>query len=159
MAQDRTIAHSLVIKAPVDEVFTAISAGDGISRWFTTSAVSEPHTGGTFRYVFDNEKPELSSVQEGRYIDVVAGRKLVHPWRFPGLSQPTTVEYALTPRGDETQLDFRNTGFGQGPEWDGPYQRFTGGWKLFLDNLKSVLEGGPDQKGKLFGIKSGAAAR
>ena len=154
MAQDRKIAHSLTIKAPVGTVFAALSTPEGISRWFTTSAISEPHTGGRFRYVFDNEKPELSSVQEGEYIEVVPGRKLVHPWRFPGLAQATTVEYLLTPRGEETELQFRNTGFGSGPEWDGPYQRFTGGWKLFLDNLKSVLEGGPDQKGTLFGIKT-----
>src|SRR5438093_5780152 len=99
MAQDRTIAHSLTIKAPVDTVFDALSTPEGISRWFTTSAISEAHTGGRFRYVFDNEKPELSSVQEGQYIEVVPGRKVVH------------LEYVLTSRGDETEVQFRNTGF------------------------------------------------
>src|SRR5438876_10981691 len=110
MAQDRTIAHSLTIKAPVDTVFAALSTPEGISRWFTTSAISEPHTGGRFRYVFDNEKPELSSVQEGEYIEVVTGWKLVHRWRFHGLARATTVECVLTPRGEGTELQCRRAG-------------------------------------------------
>lgn len=139
---ERTIQSTVTVDAPADSVFRALTEPDALERWLATRVESDARTGGHFRYEFEFEDPAQNNVQEGEYLAVEDASRVTLPWTFPFSPKQTTVEYALHPEGGGTRVDFTHAGFEQGEPWDGAYERFTGGWQMFLSGLKSHVETG-----------------
>jgi uncharacterized protein YndB with AHSA1/START domain len=139
---ERTIQDEITIAAPPEDVFRALTEADALERWMATKVESDARTGGRFRYEFVFDDPSQNNTQEGEYVAIEEGRRVALPWVFPFSDKRTTVEYSLEPSGDGTYVAFSHAGFGDGEPWDGAYERFTGGWRMFLDGLKSYVETG-----------------
>jgi uncharacterized protein YndB with AHSA1/START domain len=149
---ERTIRDEITIAASLERVFRALTEADELEHWMATAVESDARTGGRFRYVFEFDDPSQNNTQEGEYAAVEEGRRVVLPWVFPFSEKQTTVEYSLSPRGDGTVVDFAHAGFEEGDPWDGAYERFTGGWRMFLEGLKGYVETGAP--GLPFGMRS-----
>jgi uncharacterized protein YndB with AHSA1/START domain len=145
------IADAITIEAPRTEVFAALTQAERLERWLATEVESEPRTGGRFRYSFEFDDPSQNRTQEGEYVDVVAGERVVLPWLFHFSSRLTRVEYVLTGDDETTRVDFRHSGFHSGEPWDGVLEDFAGGWRMFLERLRAHVEKGED--GRPFGIR------
>lgn len=139
---ERTIQTSVTVEAPPEVVFRALTEPDALEHWLATKVESDANTGGRFRYEFEFDDPAQNNVQEGQYIVVDAPTRLSLPWTFGFSPKQTTVEYALRPENGATRVDFTHSGFEEGDPWDGVYERFTGGWQMFLASLKSYAETG-----------------
>ena len=124
------------IAAPPERVFRALTDGDELSRWWTTSADSDVRTGGAFSYVFEFADPSRDQTYAGTYDEVTPNERLRYPWATGN----TTVEVTLRPSGDGTELTLTHEGFTD-EELRRPHEE---GWSFFLDNLKSWLETGTD---------------
>ena len=140
------IDHAITIDASRDEVFDALTDAPRLERWMATSAESEPRTGGAFRYSFEFDDPAQNNEQSGKYVEVVRGQRVVLPWTFPFSPTETHVEYDLEERDGETVVRFRHSGFESGEPWDTARERFVGGWRAFLEALKSHVEDGADAR-------------
>jgi uncharacterized protein YndB with AHSA1/START domain len=139
---DRTIRDEITIDAPPDEVLRALTEPERLEQWLATKVESDTRTGGRFRYRFEFEDSAQDNVQEGAYLAVDEGRVEL-PWVFPfAPERQTTVAYTVVPQGDGTRVQFEHRGFEEGEPWDGAYERFTGGWRMFLEGLKSHVETG-----------------
>jgi uncharacterized protein YndB with AHSA1/START domain len=138
---DRTIRDEITIDAPPEEVLRALTEPEHLEHWMATEVESDPRTGGRFRYRFEFEEPSQNNVQEGEYLAVDEGGRVELPWVFPfAPEKQTTVAYSVVPQGDGTRVGFEHRGFAEGEPWDGAYERFAGGWRMFLEGLKSYVE-------------------
>jgi uncharacterized protein YndB with AHSA1/START domain len=139
---DRAIQSSVTVDAGSDTVFRALTEPEALEHWLATNVESDPRTGGHFRYQFEFDDPTQNNVQEGEYLAVDQPSRVALPWTFGFSPRQTTVEYALRPEDGGTRVDFMHDGFEEGEQWDGAYERFSGGWQMFLGALKSYVETG-----------------
>jgi uncharacterized protein YndB with AHSA1/START domain len=146
MADATAIEDSITISASRDEVFDALTRPERLERWMATSVESDPRTGGHFRYSFEFEDAAQNNVQEGQYLEVLPGERVVLPWVFPFSPKQTRVEYALDGDADQIEVRFGHSGFDSGEPWDQARVRFVGGWRMFLECLKAHVERGADER-------------
>jgi uncharacterized protein YndB with AHSA1/START domain len=149
---ERTISDEITVDAPRAEVFRALTDADALEHWLATSVESDARTGGRFRYAFEFEDPAQNNVQQGEY-SAVEDDRVELPWVFPFAEKQTTVSYQLVSEDAATRVVFEHRGFEEGEPWNGAYERFTGGWRMFLEGLKRYLETGDSSLP--FGMKSG----
>jgi uncharacterized protein YndB with AHSA1/START domain len=140
MTDTRTFEHSLTVDAPRDRVFGALTDADELKRWWITDGISEPRPGGRFRYEWKMADAANDHVQEGTYDEVVDGERVVFPWSGPG--GESRVTFALAQSNGGTQVSLIHAGISAQDE----FERYEQGWRGFLANLKSVLEGGADNR-------------
>jgi uncharacterized protein YndB with AHSA1/START domain len=143
------------IAAPPEAVFRALTDADELSRWWTTSADSDPRTGGSFEYRFEfPEEPERSHSYSGTYDAIVPNERVAFPWE--GRLGKTSVEVTLRPSGEGTSLRLVHSGWGEGGEWPAAIKMHEEGWGFFFGNLKNWLERGEDQRAAALGMKTPA---
>ena len=153
--QTRTINHSVTIEASAETVFKALTDAGELIRWFTTTAESDPRTGGKFQYRFENPaKPKFDHTREGTYQEVVPNQKVTYPWNIPGMEPSTIVAIRLQGSGAITTITLAHTGWPAAAGVDEAYQMHMDGWGFFLQNLKTVLEGGQDQRESALGMRT-----
>jgi uncharacterized protein YndB with AHSA1/START domain len=149
---ERTIRNEITIDAAPAQVFRALTEAEALEHWLATDVESDAKRGGHFRYGFEFDDPAQNNVQEGEYIAVDEGSRVELPWVFPFAAKQTSVSYTLVPEGDATRVEFEHAGFEEGEPWDGAYERFSGGWEMFLEGLKRYVETGAASLP--FGMKS-----
>jgi uncharacterized protein YndB with AHSA1/START domain len=153
---DRTIEQTIEIDAPPEAVFRALTDAEELSRWWTTRAVSDPRTGGSFSYTWEfEEQTERNHTREDTYADVTADEHLRYDWPMPFGN--TVVDFRLEPRGDGTTLVLEHEGWGTGGDWDQSFEMHVGGWQFFLGNLKTYLEQGEDRRAEAMGLRTSAS--
>jgi uncharacterized protein YndB with AHSA1/START domain len=140
MTDTRTFEHSLTVNAPRDRVFRALTDADDLKRWWITDGISEPRTGGRFRYEWKMADPSNDHVQEGAYDEVVDGERVALPWSGP--AGDSRVTFTLSDSDGATQVSLVHAGITA----EDSYERYAQGWQGFLANLKSVLENGADTR-------------
>jgi uncharacterized protein YndB with AHSA1/START domain len=138
---ERSINDEITVNAPPPEVLRALTEPDALEHWMATKVESDARTGGRFKYAFEFEDPAQNNVQQGEYTAVEDDRVEL-PWIFPFTEKQTTVTYRLVSQDGATRVVFEHRGFDEGDPWDGAYERFTGGWRMFLEGLKRHVETG-----------------
>ena len=138
----RAIRDEIMIEASPQQVFGALTEAGPLEQWMATAAESDARTGGRFRFQFEFVDPSQNNVQEGEYRALDEGSRVELPWTFPFTPKQTTVTYTLAAEGEGTRVEFEHAGFEEGEPWDGAYERFTRGWRMFLEGLKSYVETG-----------------
>jgi uncharacterized protein YndB with AHSA1/START domain len=138
------------IEAPQERVFRALTDAGELARWFPSSADSDPRTGGDYvlRFEFDDEAQ--NHTYSGQYEQVTPGERVRYPWN--GAFGDTTVEFALRPSDDGTEVRLVHSGWSE--DAAETRERHDQGWRFFLDNLERYLTGGEDQRGGPFGMKT-----
>jgi uncharacterized protein YndB with AHSA1/START domain len=84
--------------------------------------------------------PSNDHVQEGAYDEVVDGERIAFPWSSPAGDSHVTL--TLSESNGATRVSLLHEGIAA----DDQFERYEQGWQGFLANLKSVLEGGPDNR-------------
>jgi len=130
---NRSIDLSIEVPGTPEEVWRAVATGPGITSWFVPAVVEE-REGGAVRHDFgdmgsDNGRvaawePPRRVLLEGSASN---GGVLAFEWLVEAKS------------GDTCVVRLVNTGFGPGAEWDGDFDGLSGGWPLFLENLRLHL--------------------
>jgi uncharacterized protein YndB with AHSA1/START domain len=154
----RTIELTRTIAAPPEAAFRALTDADELTKWFATSADSDPRTGGDFDYRFEFAEDESRNHSYGGvYDEVVANESVSYPWR--SRLGDTRVDVTLRSSGESTELRLVHSGWGESSEWKESLQMHEEGWRFFLDNLKSWLESGEDRRASAMGMKTATVAR
>jgi len=136
----------VVIDAPIEEVWKAITDPAALARWFAPKMTVEPHVGGvvladwgpglewkTFIEVWEpNRHLRLAETREKVLTSSTVEQKLP-PCRL-------VEDFYLESESGKTVLRLVHSGFGSSAEWDGEYEGTRGGWAMCFFRLKEGLE-------------------
>lgn len=138
-----TILATVDIAVPPQRVFTAITDGDEIVKWWgssdlyrTTSWVSDLRVGGKWR-AEGMGRDGTPFLVEGEFLEVDPPRRLVHTWepQWDG-GASTIVTYTLAPTESGTRLTLRHEGFRGRPD---SCRDHAIGWERVLDWLAGLV--------------------
>jgi uncharacterized protein YndB with AHSA1/START domain len=157
----RTQTHEIVIDAPIEAVWKAISEGEELTRWFVDDATVTPGVGGTISISWDGG--EMSSGTIEAWEPNKKLRKKLAPLEMGALKSDPAVpmidEYTIERRDGKTVLRLVCSGIPDAPEWDGFYNGTDSGWGSFFRTLRHYLEhhrGQPRATIKVIGKMTGS---
>jgi len=140
----RRYEKTFEIAAPIEQVWQAITEGSELSNWFCESAESKGGVGGYQTVDWGGGmiatqditvwNPPHQMRAEAR-ADAQVARGLESPE-----GDPYATEWFLEHEGGVTKVRMVQSGFGEGPMWDGEYDGTYKGWDLFHANLTHYVE-------------------
>ena len=138
----RSIEIETTVDASPDEVWEALTTGEGLKSWFPLDATVEPHVGGTVWlswgpgsegsapiHVFE---PGARFGWTEHYGDDDEGRPI-----------KVAVDFHIEGRGGSTVVRLVQSGLSADADWDGMYDALTDGWSYFMFNLEHWLRHHP----------------
>ena len=138
VAMDADYEAELVVKAPPEAVFEALTTVAGLAGWWTTTVTGSGLTGGELRFTFGNDVPCIMEV-------TAAERPSIVRWTCLGYDPlpdwaGTTISFEMLPRQEGgSVLKFRHTGLTPRLEC---YADCKSGWDEFLPSLRDFAESG-----------------
>ena len=149
-AEERVIAKQVVVKAPVDAVWSAWTTTQGVKSFFAPDARVEARADGPFEIYFNPYAPPGSKgADDMRFLALQPMKMLSFTWNAPpslpeARAQRTVVVVRLKPAGEgETEVSLYHAGWGEGGEWDKAYDYFSRAWGNVLANLQKRFAEGP----------------
>jgi uncharacterized protein YndB with AHSA1/START domain len=141
------LKREIVIEAPPEIVWEAVTEPDHIALWFSDAAELDlrPDGNGTLTWKpGGNATEELDEplVIPMRVETVDPPRYFSYRWAHPQDSEPTPansllVEFTLTPEGDATRLSVVESGFQEiERDTDAELEGHAKGWKVHLERLR-----------------------
>jgi len=133
--QTKSIYHKLLIEAPVEKVYGALTTQKGLAGWWTPDTVAKPEIGSVARFAFgpsyfkEMEITELKPYSSVKWLCLKAYEEWVG----------TTITFELEPHRKGSTLSFHHDG------WAAYTSEFAGcsfDWALFLRSLKLLCETG-----------------
>jgi len=141
------VTKNIVIHAPLEVVFKAITDQNQLTNWFPDQAILETKVGGKMKFSFyKNSKRgsqdcggDRDKFAEGTVTEFIPNKKITYTWEnsaepdFPR----TVVTWELEKiDNDKTNLKLLHTGF----KPDEKVKQYDGGWSHFLNELKKYCE-------------------
>ena len=113
-----TIERDIVIEAPVEAVWGAVTQPGQISRWFTDAAEIDLRPNGTSTLVWDGRATSQPATVHLRIVTIEPPRTFSFRWLHPagaaaGDNNSLLVEFTLTPEGGHTRLRLAESGLSQ----------------------------------------------
>lgn len=149
---DRVIHKEVTVRATLDQVWQAWTTADGLAFVSPKSNV-ELRPGGPYEWFLHLEPDEQGKRggEGARILEFTARERLVFDWTFPP-SVPTLrysgartlVEVRFEDLGDgRVHVDFTQSGWKEGEDWDAGYAYFDEAWGFVLSRLKEHFEPQP----------------
>ena len=135
---DRTIELTIDIDATVEEVWQALTTGDGIARWFAPYAAVTPGEGGSVSIGWDPKEmweTPITVWEPQRRLQTVSEMPTKD-----GRTVRLAVDYYVEAHGGKVRVRLVHSGFDDDSSWDNYIDGLDAGWSFFLFNLKHSLE-------------------
>jgi uncharacterized protein YndB with AHSA1/START domain len=129
---------SIDIDATLDEVWRALTTGEGIARWFAPYAAVTPGEGGSVSIGWDPKEMWDTPITVWEPL-----RRMQTASEMPskdGRMVRLAVDYYLEARGGRVRVRLVHSGFDDSGAWDDYIDGLDAGWTFFLFNLKHALE-------------------
>lgn len=139
----RSQTHEIEIDVAPDDVWKALSEGEGLAKWFAVSAEVEPGVGGCWKVSWDESPPAmLARIEEWQ---PGLRLRLRHEQERGGETVVLIDEFEIVALdgGARTRLRLVVSGFGDDASWDDEFEGTKNGWAVFLRNLRYALERHP----------------
>lgn len=146
-AADFAVRRSILIAAPIDKVWQAVTQPEHISRWFGTTELDGSDVGATGRMTFGSNDPiplRIEAIDEPHSVsycwsnDDALG---THPTEVDDATA-TVFTFTLEVVGDSTRLTVLETGFDRTSAPAENMRSHVDGWTSELDKLVALLESG-----------------
>jgi uncharacterized protein YndB with AHSA1/START domain len=128
------IRHNVVIKAPVEKIYNAITTQEGLASWWTTDTIAKPEVGFLNIFVFGKFRNEM------KVTELVHNKKVA--WECTQSIQEwigTYISFELEEKDNHTLLRFVHGA------WKEVTDTFAGcnyDWASSIASLKSLCEKG-----------------
>jgi uncharacterized protein YndB with AHSA1/START domain len=134
---ERKIELTIDIDATLEEVWQALTTGEGIARWFAPHAAVTPGEGGSVSVGWDPKEmwEQPITVWEPQLRMQTASEMPSKDGRMVRLA----VDYYLEVQGGRVRVRLVHSGFDDS-SWDDYIDGLDAGWSYFLFNLKHALE-------------------
>lgn len=133
------LTFTRVIDAPSEDVYYAFATAQGWRDWMCDSARFEARAEGSYQLAWANGWYAAGTVRE-----LMKPEKVTLMWFGKDDPGPTEVTVNLKIMGDGTQVELRQSGFGQGEDWEKCLEEARKGWQEGLENLESIFSTGED---------------
>ncbi|MGC4231499.1 MAG: SRPBCC domain-containing protein [Niabella sp.] len=134
-ATTKSIYHRLLIEAPAETVYEALTTQEGLAGWWTPETTINPEVGGIARFVFEPEyfkEMEITELQPYSKVSWLC-RKGYEDW------VGTTLSFELEPHVKGTVLFFHHDGW---KAYTPEFASCSYDWALFFRSLKFLCETG-----------------
>lgn len=137
-AQAQEITITRTVLAPSSRVYAAFTSAEGWRAWCCEQAEADAHVGGKLHIYTDgyNAYGEFTALEQDRAV--------AFTWDGDG-EPPTLIHVRLEEQDNRTVMTFRVTGVCSEQDWAGLAGTLEGIWGRVLNNLKAVLETGPER--------------
>lgn len=135
---DRVIDLSIDVEATLEEVWQALTTGEGIARWFAPHAAVTPGEGGSVSVGWDPKEMWDTPITVWEPL-----RRMQTASEMPakdGRTVRLAVDYYVEAHGGRVRVRLVHSGFDDSGAWDGYIDGLDAGWTFFLFNLKHALE-------------------
>jgi uncharacterized protein YndB with AHSA1/START domain/transcriptional regulator with XRE-family HTH domain len=139
-SEDLKIHHTIYIKAPVANVWAALTQAELIAQYFLCPVHSvDLQVGGKILF----GKPQKQAIL-AEILDIAENERLVHSFAFVNdatsdSDAPSVVTYELSSAYGLTKIEFFHQGF---TNKDESFKKAAAGWNLILSGLKTFVETG-----------------
>jgi uncharacterized protein YndB with AHSA1/START domain len=144
---EREVVKRVVVDTTAELAFEAVTAASELREWCSDQAWTEVRPGGRYEMRWNS-----GYRADGTFSELDAPNRAAITWRGTGEPGETTLAWTVAP-GDQgtgsaepVTVTVVHGGFGAGSEWDEAVEQSEKGWSLGLENLKSTLETGIDQR-------------
>lgn len=126
------LVKEVVINAPAQKVWEAITTKEGMKMWSFDISEFRPEVGFEFR--FEAKKDDMVYRHICVISEVIPNKKLSYSWRYDGYAGNTLVTFELFPEGDKTKLKLTHEGLETFPQETTDFARenFDMGWTYIL---------------------------
>lgn len=135
---DRGIDLTIDIDGTLEEVWQALTTGEGIARWFAPYAAVTPGQGGSVSVGWDPKEmwdAPITVWEPLRRMQTVSEM----PTKDGGIVR-LAVDYYLETHGGQVRVRLVHSGFDDSGSWDDYIDGLDAGWTYFLFNLKHSVE-------------------
>ena len=135
---DRVLDLTIDIDATLEEVWQALTTGEGIARWFAPYAAVTPGEGGSVSIGWDPKEmwdTPITAWEPLRHMQTASEMP-----SKDGRVVRLAVDYYLETHGGKVRVRLVHSGFDDSESWDGYIDGLDAGWTYFLFNLKHALE-------------------
>jgi uncharacterized protein YndB with AHSA1/START domain len=135
------IRRELVVEAPIERVWEALTSAEELAQWFGDSAEIDLRPGGRARFGWS----EFDAVTDCIIEVVERPSRFSFRWEAvadtPVEEVSTLVEFTLRPEGDATHVTMLESGFADLPEdaYQGVFDENSAGWTSELEDLRAHL--------------------
>ena len=141
--KNEPIIKEVVLKAPVDKVWKAITDRQEMKQWYFDVSDFKTEKGFEFSFEGKNEVRDKTYVHLCKITEVIEKKKLAYTWRYKDMPGVTTVTFELFPEGNNTRLRLTHEGIENlaagGRDYD--KKNFIAGWDAIIgQNLPGYLE-------------------
>ena len=139
---DAPIKVEVLLNAPVERVWSAISDKAEIKQWYFDLEEFIPAIGFTFSFYGGNDHTKYLHLCT--VIEAVPNEKLAYTWRYDGYEGKSVVNWILTEEDGKTRLMLLHEGLESFPadKPDFAKHNFEEGWKYLIgSSLPKYLEG------------------
>ncbi len=133
----RSLEERIVIDAPAEAVWRALTDAEELMRWFPLEATVEPGAGGSMWLSWGGQNGATARIEvwePNRHLRTVEPRR-----DSAGRLVELVVDYFIEGEGGRTTLRVVHAGFGAGAEWDEEYDGTSRGWRYELRGLRHYL--------------------
>ena len=133
------ILHKVGIKAPIDEVYKALTRRDALAAWWAHDTRGDGGLGTTLSFRFSRGGTEIGAI-EMKVLELEPSRHVL--WQVVGGPAEwlgTTVAWDLRQDGEHAIVLFKHQGWKEPVEF---MHHCSTKWATFLMSLKSLLETG-----------------
>lgn len=137
------IIHKIGIKAPLADVYAAVSSVDGVANWWTRDTSGDARLGGTVDVLFRAPSGEEKGRMSFELTKLIPNEHVV--WRFgagPNEWIGTEVTFQLTQRGEYTVVMFGHRHWREATDFTA---HCSMKWATFLLSLRQLAETGAGQ--------------
>jgi len=133
------VKQATFIAAPPEDVFDCITSAGGWDAFFTTGMELESKPGGKIVWRWENWGPDFYTLSApGKVVELDRPRRFVFEWG----SNPSRIEFNLTPKFGGTVVRLTESGYNDTPEERDMILECASGWGEALTLLKFYLEHG-----------------
>ena len=138
---EREVKKSVVVDTTAELAFEAVTAASELREWCSDQAWTEVRPGGRYEMRWNS-----GYRADGTFTELNPPYRAAITWRGTGEPGETTLAWSVQPGDGGVTVTVTHGGFGAGSEWDEAVEQSEKGWSLGLENLKSTLETGIDQR-------------
>lgn len=131
----KSICHRLLIEAPVEKVYEALTTQEGLAGWWTPETIAKPEVGSISRFTFGPDYFKEMKVEELKPYNKVKWLCLKAYEEWIG----TTITFELEPHHRGASLFFHHDNW---KEYTPEFAGCSYDWALFLRSLKFLCETG-----------------
>jgi uncharacterized protein YndB with AHSA1/START domain len=135
---DRVIDLTIDIDATLEEVWQALTTGEGIARWFAPHAAVTPGDGGSVSVGWNPQEMWDTPITVWEPLRRMQTASEM-PTKDGGVIR-LAVDYYLEAHGGRVRVRLVHSGFDDSGSWDDYIDGLDAGWTYFLFNLKHALE-------------------